>query len=501
MDNLDSNITKAKEAGASRPKFNERGERMVYFEPSPRQYILWQKLHDKQSELILAGGAAGGGKSYTGSIFLITQALQYADTRWVVGRMTLKSLRESTLNTILSILEAWDIKFNFNQITLDITFQNGSKIILKELASTPSDPNFERFGSSEYTGAFIDEVSEVSDKAVDVLRSRLRWKVAKYGLIPKLLMSTNPTINWVRSRFVQDDDGNPVKLKSDEAYVPFTVYDNPDKEFRELYIRGLENIRDAETKSRLLHGNWNFVSSNDAAFYSGFDGAVHLRTSLKEQFYDRTRPLHVTFDFNVFPFLSCLICQIDANKKKIYVLEEVLGRPPKANKTAVTARMVTKKYSGHMGGVLVYGDPSGKKRDTRSEEGFNDFTIIIRELRKLRPSTRVPKSAPPVHLRGEWINEIFENNLDGWEILIDMRCRRFTEDLIYGLADEDGGKDKTKVRDEKTGVRYEKYHHLSDAFDYFITMALQKSWLKYKKGGKASGSPVTSRPSYNKHTY
>lgn len=42
-----------------------------------------------------------------------------------------------------------------------------------DLADLPSDPNFERFGSMEATIAACDEVSEVSQKAIEVLFSRL----------------------------------------------------------------------------------------------------------------------------------------------------------------------------------------------------------------------------------------------------------------------------------------------------------------------------------------
>ena len=481
------------------------GAKKIDFKPSKRQYELWKVLEDKEHELILAGGAAGGGKSYLGSAWLIIQSMRYDDTRWVVGRKTLKMLRESTLNTILSLLKTWEIPHNFNQVNLDITFENGSKIILKELATLPSDPEFERFGSSEYTGAFIDEVSEIDEKAVEVLRSRLRWKVAENGLVPKLLMSCNPTINWVRSRFVQDDEGNPVELKSDEAYIPFKVFDNPDKKFRELYMKNLENIRDTQTRERLLHGNWNFVNANDAAFYSGFDGARTLITGLKSSKYDRNKPLHITFDFNVWPFLSSLVCQVDAANKKIYILEEVLGKPEnKQNKTGATAELILKRYKGHKGGCFIYGDPSGKKDDTRTQEGHNDFYIIQRTFgSKLggRAIKRVPKAAPPVHLRGEWINEVLADNLDGWEILIDMKCRKLTEDLIYGLSDEDGGKDKTKVKDPKTGVKYEKYHHLSDALDYFLCEVLKKNWYKFKNGGRSGTSVATANAGANQHGY
>ena len=66
---------------------------------------------------------------------------------------------------------------------------------LKEMADIPSDPNFERFGSSEYTIAMVDEVSEISERAVEVLFSRLRWRTHETFKTPRMLLTTNPTIN------------------------------------------------------------------------------------------------------------------------------------------------------------------------------------------------------------------------------------------------------------------------------------------------------------------
>ena len=128
------------------------------------------------------------------SVWLIVMCLKYEDIRAVVARHTLKALKESTLNTILSILKEWKVKYNYNQKDGFIEFENGSRIILKEMADLPSDPTFSRFGSSEYTIAAIDEVDLISEKAVEVLSSRLRWKNAEYGIKPVTLMSCNPNI-------------------------------------------------------------------------------------------------------------------------------------------------------------------------------------------------------------------------------------------------------------------------------------------------------------------
>ena len=169
----------------------------IEFKPSPRQYELWKLLqpnycphcggeieqiligYDQQGnpqyrpqcrhcksqnlpQLILGGGAAGGGKSYIGSVWLVSSCIRFENIRAVVARKTLKSLKESTWNTIKSILKDWGLKedtnYKINNLEGTLTFWNDSVIIMKEMADIPSDPNFERFGSSEYTIAMVDEV-------------------------------------------------------------------------------------------------------------------------------------------------------------------------------------------------------------------------------------------------------------------------------------------------------------------------------------------------------
>lgn len=171
----------------------------------------------------------------------------------------------------------------------------------------PSDTNFERFGSSEYTIAFVDEVSEISERAIDVLFSRLRWRTHETFKTPRMFMSTNPCITWVRSRFLQDDEGNPIICKEGEAYVPFSIFDNPDIKFRQTYEASLNKIRDRATRERLLYGNWDFVDTNIMAAYSFFDGEKHLVSNLKEKVYNPLKPIISSWDFNVSPFVSTLV--------------------------------------------------------------------------------------------------------------------------------------------------------------------------------------------------
>ena len=368
-------------------------------------------------------------------------------------------------------------------------------VVAAMIAGNP-DPNFERFGSSEYTIAMVDEVSEISERAVEVLFSRLRWRTHETFKTPRMLLTTNPTINWVRSRFVQDENGDKVICREGEAYIPFSVFDNPNIAFRQVYEAALNKIRDQATKERLLYGNWDFVEANDMAIYNSFDGSRHLVTGLKEKAYDPIKPLITVWDFNVAPQMSVLSAQIDYENRKVYILEEILGKPEeKENNTPALARKVRLKLyrDKHIGGVDVTGDPSGLQRSTTNEDGINNYTIITDTFGRgiLRPKVKLLRKQPPQATRCEFVNEVF-GGYEGWEIQIDIKCRKLTQDLIYQLRNEDGTKSKQKTTDPKTGVKYERYGHLSDCLDYLLCYYLRDSWYKFKSGGDGNGYVVST---------
>ena len=73
-----------------------------------------------------------------------------------------------------------------------------------------------------------------------------------------------------------------------------------------------------------------------------------------------------------------------------------------------------------------------------------------------------------------------------------MRCRKLTEDLIYQTTNEDGTKNKAKVTDPETLVKYEKYGHCSDTLDYVLCTFLSDSWGKYQRRGASAIPTITT---------
>lgn len=197
--------------------------------------------------------------------------------------------------------------------------------------------------------------------------------------------------------------------------------------------------------------------------------------------YNPNLPLHLTFDFNVNPYMTCCVWQL-AGKKAQQIDEICLSSPQ--NTTKATCNEFKRRYPVHNTGMFIYGDPSGKKEDTRTEKGFNDFTIITTELSQYRPSLRLLTKAPAVTMRGNFINTCFESGYDGIEILIGFNCKNTIDDFSYLKEDSDGTKLKEKGKDPATGITFEKYGHTSDAADYFLCYVFANEFSKYQRGGK-----------------
>jgi len=236
----------------------------IDFTPTDKQHVAWEYLHDSETSEVLFGGSAGGGKSYFGAAWLLYSCLRYPGTRWLMGRAVLKTLKETTLNSFFMVCSDWGVKkgeqYKFNAQSNVIEFGNGSTILLKDLYQYPADPNFDSLGSLEISGAFIDEVNQCTEKAKNVVASRIRYMLSQYKLRPKVLMSCNPAKNWVYDFYKQDRDGT---LASHKKFVKAKLSDNPHiSEFYEEQLKKLDPV----SRERLLHGNWEYDSGEDRLF-------------------------------------------------------------------------------------------------------------------------------------------------------------------------------------------------------------------------------------------
>lgn len=274
-----------------------------------KQREAWEILNDKNTTELLFGGGAGGAKSYLGCAWLILNCINYPGTTWVMGRKVLKRLKETTLATFFRICSEWGIKPDVHYVyRLQeglIEFKNGSVILLKDLMTYPTDPEFEALGSLEITGAFVDEASEVSEKAINILNSRRRLLLDKYGLIPKTLMTCNPTKKWLYSEFYKPNKEG--KLKPYRKFIQALVGDNPF--ISKHYIENLQKL-DEISRQRLLFGNWEF--DDDPAKLLEYDDIMDLFTNTPEPSAEK--------------YISCDVARFGSDRTVIVVWEGYVAK-------------------------------------------------------------------------------------------------------------------------------------------------------------------------------
>lgn len=212
-------------------------------------------------EQVLYGGGVYGGKTWLGCYWQIMRRLKHPNTRGLIGRAELKKLQLSTMLRFWELCSQMGLKagehYTYNGQLNMIRWFNGSETILMDMAATPSDPDFHRFGSLEITDYFLDEVAEMTKKAVDIIDTRVRYNLI--GGIPKGLMSCNPSKGWL-----YNDYWYPWKketLAAHKAFVEALLKDNtvsPD----EVYEAKMMRLPEADRK-RLLEGDWDYDESTD----------------------------------------------------------------------------------------------------------------------------------------------------------------------------------------------------------------------------------------------
>ncbi len=523
-------------------------------DPSKPQYDI---IASRQPvNLFLAG--QGSGKTHIAGVISGILITAFPKNHGFIGANTYTQLSDSTL---FRIRRVWKGIFGWTEYTRDnkngnyvvdiippshfntedheydsyhgkICFKSGTVIYKGSLE------NYKAHDGKEFAWAILDETKDTKEEAVkEVIIGRLResgtW-VNKHGQLvsepddPKkkvqfwsddpqpfnpLYIFTSPAkVQWINEWFGLDEFANDINqvIFSETTYfkkdignkrvVISSTFHNK-KNLPSNFIDNLMANMHSGLVDMLIYASP--FSNSGGEFYKCFKRAVHVQDVRKIQGFDDGKraynpalALHISFDFNVNPYMTCTIWQIVG--KKLYQIDEICLINPH-NTTPDVCKEFTRRYQGHAGGLFVYGDPSGKQEDTRSEKGSNDFTLIMKSLKDFKPTKRVAASAPAVVMRGNFINTIFEKGYDGIEIIIHLTCVKSIADYVYLKEASDGTKKKEKAVNPDTNVSFEKFGHTSDSADYMICYAFANEFLKYQKGGTESKPTIGKNVSKNRY--
>ena len=144
---------------------------------SEKQLLAIKTFFNNYTEDMLYGGAARWGKSEAIGIILAICIAAFPWSKWLISRTQLADLKATTLSTFYSVLKRfwyWDNSYRDKiRDERHIEFVNSSKLFVIQVNLEPSDPEFDRIGSYGYTGWFLDEGQQMSNKVREVLQGRL----------------------------------------------------------------------------------------------------------------------------------------------------------------------------------------------------------------------------------------------------------------------------------------------------------------------------------------
>lgn len=361
------------------------------FDLSRKQSDAWHFLEDKETTEILYGGGAGGGKSWLGCLWHIIRRIKYPGSRGLIGRAKISTLEQSTLVTLFEVAAKMGYvsgrDFNYSSTKHIITWANGSKTILKDLFFYPADPDFTSLGSTEYTDAFIDEATEITLKAFEIVNSRIRWKLDEYGIIPKILLTCNPGPGWVKDKFIVNKN-KAIELKPYQRFVKALITDNPREDFKALYMEQLSRMTSDYDKARLIHGDWEAAREVLNPFFNEYDPVKHESVDALIQ---PGKPVIISIDFNLNPFaVNFYQMWQDAAGFHSWQIDEASiahGSIP------AMIDLINTRFYSYLPSCKVTGDYNGRKGELSQRDNASNYEQIRRGL-KLRENQIITPTNP-----------------------------------------------------------------------------------------------------------
>lgn len=436
---------------------------------SYKQSVAWKYLEDKETNEVLYGGGAGGGKSFLGCVWHIARRTTYPKTRGLIGRAKISNLEQSTLITLFKVASEMgykqDVHFKYNQQKHVINWYNGSQTILKDLYLYPSDPDFTSLGSTEYTDGFIDEATEITLKAFEIVTSRIRWMLHDYNLSPKVLITANPSEGWVKERFISLN-GERLQLKTHQKFVQSLVSENPDKIFREIYAEQLERMSSEYDKQRLLLGNWDASADVSNPFATQWMPIKHVSS---EAIFQPNRQLIISVDFNLNPFcVTFHHLYLSENGYIWYVVDEM---EIKNGSIPLMIDRIKERYINSLPNALLTGDAMGKNGQLSERDNASLYLQLLRGLGMRESQLRVKNNPTHENSRAD-LNYVLYN----FPILkVNPNCKGVINDMQNVQCDAFGAiiKKNRKILNQRADF--------IDTVRYFVHNMLQEWMHRHQK--------------------
>jgi len=351
---------------------------------------------------ILLSGSYGSAKSILMAHLAVTHCLFNPRSVVLLARKALPDLKETIFKEIIEHLDCdgltEGVDYKVNTSTAAIKFSNGSEIISRSW----SDKRYKKGRSLKVSMLVFEELTENTEEdkeAFMTLKARLRrLPHVKENL---LIAATNPDApsHWVYRYFFDEKQETKHVFKSVTTDNPFL---DP------VYIAQLKQDLDPKSIQRYIYGEWVELA-RDQVYYN-YDKERNFR----EKYEGPTHELRLCHDFNIGHGkpMSAAACYKVGNAYHAVKAYHVEGARTEDIMEEIAASGVLESAMT----VSVYGDETGKNRDTRSIK--SDYDIILKFLQnyqkknggKLQVKLMLPTKNPPIRRRHNLVNAHFQND-------------------------------------------------------------------------------------------
>jgi len=388
--------------------------------------------HEEKPNEVLFGGAKNGGKSFLGSIYENSFCCdnRFENLSYFIARHTRKDLIDYTIPTIIKFFKenGYDINdfCKYNGQTNTFHYKNGSRIHLIDTAYQPSDPMYERFGSMEMTGGWIEEGGEHDELAYENLKLSIgRQNNDKYDIPKSLLITCNPKKGWMKRNFYDKDKLGI--LPPNMSFIKSLVTDNV---FRakgsENILDGIKNKRDLQ---RLRWGEWDYDDDDNALVQFEKINDLWTNTFIKP---------------SGNKFLSCDIALLNDKSVLIVwdglvIIEILTFQKITANDLQSKIKEVAEKHKITMSNIIYDGDGIGTFLGgylPGALRFINNANAASPEFDNIK--TRCAYVLAEMINKGEiWINCVLKQELKE-QLIEEIQCLKSKEsDRKYGLISKD----------------------------------------------------------------
>ena len=388
---------------------------------------------ESDKRLTFLGGGVGVGKTEIGTLWILLRCQESpAGVIGLIAANTYGQLFDATLRKVFKTLDAFGVPHRPKELprshspfTLEVwSGTRWVEILCRSMES------YENLSGMEIGWFWLDEVWQTAEAAYKLILARLRDpRMRNSGLLTSTLDDPG---SWLYEEFVNRFDEKTQAV----IYAPTEVNR---EELGDEYIATLRRSYSEREADRMLGAKWVFLTGS--TIYYAFNRTLHVTENAERE---PNLPIRWTHDFNIGqdkPMSSCL-CQVKKGpmlgadglpvlkdgrptiRPELHVFDEIILDSSDTNDSIEECRGRLEQWGVKPSEVPIYGDRSGKSKDTRSKA--TDYELI-RAAGFV--DQRVPNENPPIRNRHNAVNALLKNASGDVRLRIHPRCRT----LIKGL--------------------------------------------------------------------